>query len=116
MTRCNVSQCPFAVLRLVVEKDVRTERSQKLRLVGAAQEQTFVQPDVPRPQRTDDSLMRRRCPRRHQCRTNRTNTTFEFGLQTMQTAEEILERASGQRSIRCGAFRRGKRIETVAPK
>src|SRR5207342_3687671 len=89
---CDVTQRAFAVLRLVVEEYVGAERAKELGLVGAAQKQTFVQTHIPRAQRANHAFVRRRRARRDECGSDRTLAILEFRLQTMQTAQEILER------------------------
>jgi hypothetical protein len=112
----DVTYGAFAILRLIVEENVCTERAQKLRFVGAAEEQAFVESHVPCSQRADDSLMRGRRARCHQRGSNGTRALVEFALQPMKPSEKTLERPTTQRSIGSRAFSRRERIETVAPK
>lgn len=58
MTRGHIATGRFTVARLVIEENIGAKGLQKLALVEPSKKGGLVDPDVPGPQRTDDSFMR----------------------------------------------------------
>lgn len=82
----------FAMTRLIIEEHIGGEGFEKGGLLQTAQEQRFVQADIPFAQGADHSLMGRCRTRRHQGGADRTTIVGEFALQQIERGEEAFER------------------------
>lgn len=71
VARDNNIPCVLTVLSRVIKEDIRAISGQKCGFRHTAEEQRLIQPDVPRAQRTDDTLVRRRRTRRYKRRSDR---------------------------------------------
>ena len=85
---------------LVIKEQVGAERLKKAGLVQAAEEQGFVQPDVPFAQGTNHPLMGRRTARGEQCRPDRALFASKLGLDPVERGKKRLERSTAKRLAR----------------
>lgn len=87
----------LAVSRLVIEENVGGKCFKESRLVQAAEEQRFIQPNVPFTQGTYHPLMRGSRTRGDQRRADRALLFGKFALQLVQGRQKGLERPTYQR-------------------
>jgi len=81
---------------LIIEEKIGTKSAQELGFVHAAEEQRFIQTDVPFPQRANHPFVRRSTAGSEQCGADRALPCGKFCLDSIQGRKKRLERPPAQ--------------------
>lgn len=104
---------PVRMYLLVIKEDIGSESFQDLALIHTAQEKDLIDPDIPRPQRQDDSLMGRCVPGRHKSRSDRHSLPGEALLQNGDSMQKLGERTFRQGLPGIGLLIIRERLQTA---
>jgi hypothetical protein len=110
---CQVRTCAFTVQRLIVEKDIRAKRAQKLGLVHSAKKERLIKTNIPGAKRADYAFVSRRATCRDQRGAHGAVAAIKLALKSVQRSEERLEWPTFQRSLRGLCLGSGKHVETL---